>query len=432
MKSHRLTPIFVALVLGALAPATPVLAGRVTNAASLVRQGWAAMDAGRLEDAAMLMEQAAAAQPSFAARCHLNAACLLARAGREAPALDAVEAAVTAGWRDRSEVEGDPDLAPLTTDSRWRPLLARVDANAAAFRARHADPDSARFLTGDLRRLAALLPLPAADDELPEAVRLLAESYFDAGSDGLADFLALRKIRDVETEAVTVAHLPRLYAGMDTLADAITAREPELRAALRGLRDLAPEAWFPDVTFVAGHFRSGGTSTEHGLVIGAEIFGLGSGVDYGEFPAEARGMLRPIAELDFVVVHELVHFQQLPSPADHTLLRAALVEGSADYLAQLVLPDTPEPDYRAWGRAHDAEVKERFLLEMAGTDTSAWIANNDRATPEWPAALGYYVGYRIAEGYVNRAADRRGAVRALLELRDPEDLLQRSGWLESR
>ena len=231
---------------------------------------------------------------------------------------------------------------------------------------------------------------------------------------------------------MTVAHLPRLYAGMDTLAAAIEAREPDLRRALHDLRDLVPGAWFPDVTFLAGHFRSGGTSTEHGLVIGAEIYGLGSGVDYGEFPAEARGLLRPVAELDFVVIHELVHFQQRSDAGDKSLLRAAIMEGGADYIAQLVLPGTAEPDYRAWGRTHDAEVRERFRNDMDGSDTTQWIANNDRATPDWPAALGYYAGYRIAEGYVAQAADRRAAVRELLELRDPRELLRLSGWLDVR
>lgn len=98
--------------------------------------------------------------------------------------------------------------------------------------------------------------------------------------------------------------------------------------------------------------------------------------------------------------------------------------------AILVLPGTPEPDYRAWGNAHDALVKQRFRAEMDGSDTSGWIANNDRATAEWPAALGYYVGFRIARGYYERAADRQAALQRLLALRDPHEILRQSGYLD--
>ncbi len=69
---------------------------------------------------------------------------------------------------------------------------------------------------------------------------------------------------------------------------------------------------------------------------------------------------------------------------------------------------------------------------MDGTDCRDWIANNDRARPDWPAALGYYVGFRIARAYHARAADKRAALADLLRLRDPKALLRASGYDPSR
>jgi len=42
--------------------------------------------------------------------------------------------------------------------------------------------------------------------------------------------------------------------------------------------------------------------------------------------------------------------------------------------------------------------------------------------------LGYWVGYRIAKAYYQRAADKQQAVREILEMSDPKAFLAKSGW----
>ena len=49
-------------------------------------------------------------------------------------------------------------------------------------------------------------------------------------------------------------------------------------------------------------------------------------------------------------------------------------------------------------------------------------------TPEKPGDLGYWVGYRIAKAYYQRASDKRAALREILEMTDPKALLAKSGW----
>lgn len=67
---------------------------------------------------------------------------------------------------------------------------------------------------------------------------------------------------------------------------------------------------------------------------------------------------------------------------------------------------------------------------MQGTGLSDWIANNDRATQDWPLPLGHYAGFRIARGCYERATDKKEVLRELILLKNPEDLLNRSGWLD--
>lgn len=56
---------------------------------------------------------------------------------------------------------------------------------------------------------------------------------------------------------------------------------------------------------------------------------------------------------------------------------------------------------------------------------SNWLFNG---TPEKPGDLGYWVGYRIAKTYYQRASDKRQAFREILEMTDPKAFLAKSGW----
>lgn len=61
-----------------------------------------------------------------------NLACLLARAGRIADALDSLESAVKDGFGPRDVLEHDEDLAPLRGNRRFAAILAAVDAKKPA------------------------------------------------------------------------------------------------------------------------------------------------------------------------------------------------------------------------------------------------------------------------------------------------------------
>jgi hypothetical protein len=50
------------------------------------------------------------------------------------------------------------------------------------------------------------------------------------------------------------------------------------------------------------------------------------------------------------------------------------------------------------------------------------------STPEKPDDLGYWVGYRIVKSYHLHAADKRQAIREILQMTDPNAFLAKSGW----
>lgn len=73
----------------------------------------------------------AAESPAFAASGRYNQACALALGEEQQAALDALAAAVAAGFDDAAQIERDGDLQALHTDPRWPEILERARTSAA-------------------------------------------------------------------------------------------------------------------------------------------------------------------------------------------------------------------------------------------------------------------------------------------------------------
>src|SRR5262249_40841833 len=115
------------------------------------------------------------------------------------------------------------------------------------------------------------------------------------------------------------------------------------------LHELYPAAVFPNVYFVIGRMSSAGTSSESGLLIGAEMFGRTLDMPSSELTEWHRQVLKNMDELPGVVAHELIHFEQkIPEPVN--LLGAAIQEGSADFLGELISGQKQSPFTKIWGR----------------------------------------------------------------------------------
>jgi uncharacterized protein YjaZ len=133
-------------------------------------------------------------------------------------------------------------------------------------------------------------------------------------------------------------------------------------------------------------------------------------------------------------VHELVHFQQgEPEMAGRDLLGQVLYEGVAEFICDLVTGDLVSPNEETYrfGDDHAEEIWREFEVAMLGRDFSRWLYNQGQGTEEWPADVGYYVGYKIAEAYYQRSPDPQQAVREMLQIDDPQEFLTQSGYREA-
>lgn len=250
----------------------------------------------------------------------------------------------------------------------------------------------------------------------PTADRLQRD-YIDAGSPGLRVFAERRNTTGARI-AEAIAAQPGIYAQARRCAVVLPQVRRRLEAALGTLGRLYPQARFPPVTIAVGRGKPVG--------IGSPV----TGVQIGLEALCATSYLNPDVEDRFVhvIVHEFIHVQQAPALVDGenlTVLEASLMEGAAEFAAELISGDVAYSHLDAIVAGREAQIERAFAADLDKTDLSGWLYNG---TAERPGDLGYWVGYRIAKAYYRQAADKRRAFREILELTDARAFLAASGW----
>ena len=310
------------------------------------------------------------------------------------------------------------------------------------------DPNKARFVTSDIDNFWRAFDAASKETDREKKIAIFQNEYLNKGSLGLQDFVRLR-IKTARDLVETIERLPKFYASVRPSTLRIARMEKKMRMTFYRFKRIYPEAAFPDVYFVVGIANTGGTASESGLLIGAELYGLTQDTPRDEFPDWFKTLLpnikeqaellrvvtraldtalKPVEQLPFIVAHESCHYNQ-NYPKQTNLLEKSIHEGACDFIAELTAGDVINPTLKIYGDTHEAELWREFRAEMNGTDLSKWMYNGffikDR-----PGDLGYYVGYKISKAYYQNARNKRQAIRDVLNIEDFADFLQRSRYNE--
>jgi len=247
----------------------------------------------------------------------------------------------------------------------------------------------------------------------PDAAAL--EAYLEYGSAGVEGFIPGR-IDSAENLARVIAAEPGVYAAARTCAKNLGGLAARVRAARQALADLDPSSRFVTVYLLIGANNSGGTADQDQLMLGLEV--LCTPPVPSDVPLDVR--------LTRIIAHEMTHALQTGF-ADQTVLGFSLNEGVPELIAELTTGSIFNAHLLDWTKGREAEIERRFTAEMNGADFSPWLYNG-AGTPEAPGDLGYWVGYRIAKSYYDRAPDKHAAIIHMLEATDAKAFLAESGW----
>lgn len=276
-------------------------------------------------------------------------------------------------------------------------------------------PPRVAIVTSDVDRFFAL----ADDPALAAQPDQLAARYLADPSPGLVEFMALRRITP-EKLAAALRDKPQIFADARGCAAKLPNVRARLVAATDRLAQIYPAANFPPITVAIGRATTAGTANAKGLYIGLEAL---CAAKFIEADDEDRFV--------HVIAHEYVHAQQPLAQIEdreETVLRAALVEGAAEFIAEQMSGSVGYPLLHIWAKGREKELETAFLAEKdAKAIGSRWLYNQ-RGTDGWPGDLGYWVGYRVAKSYYDRAPDKAAAIKAIIQMRDPAAFLAESGW----
>ena len=248
--------------------------------------------------------------------------------------------------------------------------------------------------------------------------------YIDKGSPGVKGFLRNR-IENGSHLAQTIARYPRYYASIRESTGKIAGMEGKIRQSLARLKEYYPKAKFPPVYFVIGALSSGGTTSNAGLIIGAEMYGKTESTPMEELNPWLKSVIKSVEEVPHIAAHELIHIQQTYDGG--TLLQACLKEGAADFLAELISGKHINQHVHDFANPQEKQLWEEFRARMDKKDYDGWLYST---SPGRPQDLGYWMGYKITKAYFDRMTDKKQAVDDILHIRNAHRFLDASGYAD--
>lgn len=244
-------------------------------------------------------------------------------------------------------------------------------------------------------------------------VDLISRLYVDRGTPGLKAFMKARNYNAVLWVKL-IHQYPKFWKSIRANTESVKRQVPAITNSIGRFRKLYPEMRPAKMYFTVGGLRSGGTTMDDMVLVGTEIATADRQTDASELSDWLKNVFKEQQRSNLVAlnVHEYVHTQQ--KGGDRQLLLAhAIMEGAADLIAELVIGKQNNNTYMVYGRAHEQELKEKFRLEMLGSATQNWLYNG---TTDQHPDLGYFMGYEICKSYYQHDADKKKAIKTILEL----------------
>jgi hypothetical protein len=238
--------------------------------------------------------------------------------------------------------------------------------------------------------------------------------YVDRGTPGLYAFIDARDYTARRWRDQINAY-PKFWVSIRPNTLQVKNRVGELEAGIKKLRALYPSMRESKIYFAVGCLNSGGTTQADKVLIGTEIASADITTDASELSDWHKNIFKTQSPAYLVLlnIHEYVHTQQDQNDGNN-LLAVSIKEGAADFIAELATAIPNKGPYMVYGHEHEAELKEKFKVEMHGTTPDNWLYNGEKSQhPD----LGYFMGYSICKAYYQQSADKKLAVKDIIELK---------------
>ncbi|MDR0793403.1 MAG: DUF2268 domain-containing protein [Chitinophagaceae bacterium] len=251
-----------------------------------------------------------------------------------------------------------------------------------------------------------------------QQLKIIQTTYFDNASQGLKDFIKASEI-NARWMLKSIKRYPKFWASVMPKTLAVKKQYPELEKIIARYKKLYSKFKQPDICFAIGCLSMGGTTNKNEILIGAEIAAADSLVDASEVGEWLSGVFKNNKGIEFLVAHEMTHTQQPDGDSENdgksNLLGYCIVEGAADFIAELLLQKPVTSPYMTYGKAHEKTLWEKFKNDMYGQNSDDWLYNGGNDSTKC-ADLGYFEGYAICKAYYENAKNKEKAIADIIEL----------------
>ncbi len=272
------------------------------------------------------------------------------------------------------------------------------------------------FILDDAERFATLFTHTPELDE-----KQIKNKYLNLGTKGVEIFTPNR-IKNEKNLMRSISENSAAYKkGIDICLPAARNISSDAKQVLNDVKTLLEQEESAPTYILFGADNTGGTATEEGLSLGLEVL-----CRFSETEDEAKEII-----LSFVA-HEVVHVYQARLSENinqkYTLLHMALMEGFADFIANIVLGkiNQSEIERHSFGVKNESVIWAEFKAVMNGENFKPWMYGSGGEGR--PKDLGYWLGKRIAQAYYEKSDDKKKALTELLYIKDPQSILLASGY----
>lgn len=268
-----------------------------------------------------------------------------------------------------------------------------------------------------------------------DSVASFQELYLDRATDGLIDFIKARNLT-AERYVRQVAGYPKFYNSVRQNTFEAKKAAPIIEEVFTRFRQIYPQFKPVKVCFAIGVLGTGGTVSDRFVLIGTEISTSTKDCDLTEFNNNAfskvlTGERDIVQRIKNMVSHECVHTQQKktydPKAVKCDLLYAVMLEGFCDFVGELIAGSHINTTVQEYGDLHEDELWREFKIRLCDEKLGNWLYNYS-TSKDRPADLGYYIGYKIAQEYYKNAADKTQAVTDIIQMDNPFQFLEKSGY----
>lgn len=277
---------------------------------------------------------------------------------------------------------------------------------------------SQKIITSDIDNFWNAYDKIIVEKDSVKQLDLINTLYLDKGTPGLDGIMRARRY-SAQEYVYAINHYPKFWQSIRKNTLKSKQFSEDIQKGVKKLKEIYPDLKPVNTYFEIGILRTSGTTIDGMLLIGSEVALADKTTITTEFDKtypHLKGYFdtEPIKDVVFLNVHEYIHTQQKET-IGNSLLSQTLMEGVAEFLAEIALNQkSPNPQIE-FGFKNEEKIKSAFEIEMFSPNIYNWIMN-DPDNQFGMRDLGYFVGYAICKKYYEQAANKKLAVKEMIEL----------------